>query len=191
MNKQQIRKIKEYAEKLLGLCDGETILPLKLIEDGNNAHFEACERNAYEVGETQDKLRREYRKKVLALLEDDWAPIVRILEDHKPQKIARLDEMRQIILCHTDPDKKFQNWIEPRDGKLSPNEYLSSAIEKLNETLRQIAKMARKERKWRIVKIIFYVTSSFVVFFAALLAILHYLGWLEPIKAFIYRMVGK
>jgi hypothetical protein len=56
-------------------------------------------------------------------------------------------------------------------------------------TLQQIAEEARKERKRRIVKRIFYVTSAVVVFLAALFTILHLLGWLELIKAFIAKMI--
>jgi hypothetical protein len=147
MNKQQIRKFKEYAEKLLGLCEGEAIPPLKLIEDGHDAHFETCERNAYEAGKIQDKPRRDYRKKVLALLEADWVSIVRIFEDQIPQRIPRLNEMRKTILDHTNPDKIYENWLEPRDGKLSPNKYLSRAIKKLSDEILQTAKEAVRGNK--------------------------------------------
>jgi hypothetical protein len=160
MKKQQIRKIKEYAEKLLRLCDGETIPAFKLIEDGQDAHFEACERNAYEAGDIQDKLRRDYRKKVLSVLEDDWVPIARIFEDYKPQKIARLDEMRQSILCHTDADNKYENWLEPRDDNLSPNEYLRSAIHQLADEFFQEAKQAETEQKHEGSKIMITAGTS-------------------------------
>jgi len=137
MNKQQIYEIKEYAEKLLGLCKGETIQPIKLIDDGRDAHVEACERNAYNASEVQNKARMAYRKKIIAILEDDWVPIVGIFEDNKPQKIVRLDEMRKSILCHTDPNKKYDSWLEPRNGNLNPNEKLMSVIRQFADELLQ------------------------------------------------------
>lgn len=45
------------------------------------------------------------------------------------------------------------------------------------EKLRDIAKIARKERKRRIVKAILYLIGGLVTVFAALLTIFHYLGW--------------
>ena len=146
MNKQQIRKIKEYAEKLLGLCKGETIQPFKLVKDGHNAHFEACNQNAYNASEVQNKAQIAYRKKVLAILENDWVPIVRIFEDNKPHTITRLDEMRKRILFHTDPNKKYDSWLEPRDCNLSPNEKLMSAIKQFaDELLQTVAADGGKE----------------------------------------------
>jgi len=56
-------------------------------------------------------------------------------------------------------------------------------------TLHDIAKTARKERRRRIVKLIFYVTSAVVGFLAALLTIFYYSGCLEPIKAFIVKIL--
>lgn len=193
MNQQQIRKIKEYAEKLFGLCVGEPYPSHKpdAIELPDFIRLDTsgvAEQMAYQAAETQDKLRRDYRKKVLALLKDDWVPIVRIFEDHKPQKIARLDDMRQSILCHTDPDNKCENWLEPRDGNFGPNEKLRSEVEQLANALKQVVQSARKERKWRIVKTIFYLIGVL----AALFTCLGYLlGWLGPIKEFIYKIVGK
>jgi len=67
---------------------------------------------------------------------------------------------------------------------------LKGTLYDLSETLQQIAGKARKERKRRIVKQTFYVTSAIVVFLAALFTCLGYLlGWLGPIKAFIYRIL--
>lgn len=46
------------------------------------------------------------------------------------------------------------------------------------EELQQIAHKAREDRKRRILKLIFYIASAIVGFLAALLTILHYLGWM-------------
>ncbi len=139
MNYQQISKIKKYTEKLSRLCEGETIQPFKLIEDGHDAHFETCKQNAYNAGKVQNKAHIAYRERVHVILEDDWIPIVRILEDNMPHRIARLDEMRKSILCHTNPNKKHDSWLEPRDGNLVPNANLSCAINKIADELLQIA----------------------------------------------------
>ncbi len=66
---------------------------------------------------------------------------------------------------------------------------LKGILYDLSDTLQQIAEKARKERSCRILKLIFYVTSAVVIFFAALLTILHYLGWLEPIRTFIHNIL--
>jgi len=121
---QQIRKIKEYAEKLLGLLVGEAMPSHKP--------------DASEVGEICDKLRRAYRKKVLALLgddSDDWVYIVRIFEDNRPQRLPRLEAMRQRILLHTDPDKKQVNSLQPQGNNFGPNDDLRSKIEQLRNEL--------------------------------------------------------
>ena len=59
----------------------------------------------------------------------------------------------------------------------------------LADTLHDIAKTAKKERneakRPRVKKGIY----SFIIVLAALLAILYYLGWLDPIKAFIYKIL--
>jgi len=59
----------------------------------------------------------------------------------------------------------------------------------LAETLKQVAEEAGKERNRRIFKLIFYVTSAVVIFLSSLLTCLFYLGWLEPIREFIVKMI--
>lgn len=55
---------------------------------------------------------------------------------------------------------------------------LKGTLYDLAETLQQIAQNVRKERECRIVKLIFYVTSAVVIFFAALLTCIYLLSWL-------------
>ncbi|MGB7581647.1 MAG: hypothetical protein WBL85_04270 [Sedimentisphaerales bacterium] len=64
-------------------------------------------------------------------------------------------------------------------------EEVKSIASDLIETLQQIAKKARKERKRQIIKRI----RDIVILFAALLTILHLLGWLELIKASIVKIL--
>jgi hypothetical protein len=139
MNQQQIRKIKEYAEKLLSLCIGEPIPPHKT---SGNGHWESCEQDAYQVGKILNKGRRAYYKKVCDVLgddADDWVFIARTFEDLKPQWFSRLEDMRQKILQHTHPDKQQVNWLEAQGGNFGPNKDLLSLIKRLaNELLQEV-----------------------------------------------------
>jgi hypothetical protein len=184
MNPQQIRKIKEYAEKLLGLCIGEPLPPHKT---SGNGHWESCERDAYNAGEIQDKCRRAYRKKILDILGDDandWIFITRTFENLKPQLFSRLDIMRQEILQHTHPDKKQVNWLEPQGGNLNPNKDLISLIKRLaNELLRETEK-----KKKGIFRNLWFIITAIVGFLGSLLGILNHLGWLESFKAFFSKL---
>jgi hypothetical protein len=51
-----------------------------------------------------------------------------------------------------------------------------------------LANLKPEERK-EILRRIPYWIYIFILFFAALLTCLYYLGWLEPIKAFIAKMI--
>lgn len=79
----------------------------------------------------------------------------------------------------------------PNKSDLNETNILSSIghASYLGDTLHDVSKMARKERKRRTVKLILYITSAFVTFLAALLTCLYYLGWLEQIRAFIYNIL--
>jgi len=45
--------------------------------------------------------------------------------------------MRKRILFHTNPNKKYDSWLEPRDGNLSPNVKLTSSIKQFADELLQ------------------------------------------------------
>ena len=145
MNQQQVRKIKEYVRKLSGLCDGEAIPSHKYPDAINqlNSTNLAAERMMYQAAEIGDKAQRAYRERVLALLGDNtdyWVFIARIFEDTKPRWFSRLEAIRKTILLHTDPNKKYENWlVGTHQGKLSPDTKLRSEIERLADELRREA----------------------------------------------------
>jgi hypothetical protein len=207
LNQQQVRKIKEFAEKLSGLCDGEAIpshkpdaIKLPDVIQLNSTNL-AAERMMYQVAETIDKAQRAYRERVLALLEadaDDWVFIARIFEDLRPQWFSRIDSLRQNILLHTDPDKKYQNWLEPQKGKLNPNKYLRDLIEQFRDKFLYEADLAGRQKYKRVICWIFKKTSHFILtliitiisglLVAVVTDILGDFGWIGKIKIIIYNI---
>ena len=148
MNQQQIIKIKEYSEKVLELRDGVAMPPLKLIQDGHDAHWQACERNRYELDEILYRLKRDCRKKFLALLGDDandWVFIARTFEDKKPKWFLRLDGIRQTILGYTDPNKINEYRIEPQGSKFIPDEKLMAKIKEFHNELLYVTELTNEE----------------------------------------------
>lgn len=99
---------------------------------------------------------------------------------------AELDQLHQ----------EYENWRAKTLTEDNEEEFrllidsLKDTLYDLADTLKQIAEKAKKERKRRIVKQIFYVTSAVVVFIMALLGIFDYLGWIKPISAFISNIVS-
>jgi len=69
-----------------------------------------------------------------------------------------------------------------------------SVKDKLQQILKEYHKKPEQKAtlsKCRRVMPILCAISAAVIFLAALLTVFHYLGWLEPIKAFIYRIVSS
>jgi len=147
VNRQQIRKIKEYAEKLLQLCSGE---PLPSHKTSGNGHWWSGEPNAIAAAEPQGKAARAYHKKVLDILGDgseDWVFIRRTFENLKPGTFSSLKEMRQKILLHTDVPEKGGSWLESQGGNFGPNEHLRHEIERLADELLQVVKTEGKKKR--------------------------------------------
>ncbi len=71
-------------------------------------------------------------------------------------------------------------------AKIELLQHTETQSKALANKLRHIAQIARKERKHRQLRRI----CLFITVLAALLTVLYYLGWLEPIKAFIRRVLA-
>jgi hypothetical protein len=120
-----------------------------------------------------------YKKEILLLLENTN------LGDKVEKDSAALDKLCQ----------DYESWrVKTITG--NNKEEFTSLVDELKgvlyglwETLWQIVEEARQERKRWIVKQILIATSAVWGSLAALLTIFHLLGWLEPIKDFVVKMI--
>lgn len=94
--------------------------------------------------------------------------------------------------CESDPSsvrsyegKKFRTALITYKELLKGE---ATSAEKPAETKRNTTPSIRRCRIWTCVKRIPRWIYVLVLFLAALLTILYYLGWLEPVKAFIYNI---
>jgi hypothetical protein len=142
MSEQAIEKIRRVRLDVLGLLEG---LPIPPRQPSGGATWESCQRDSVENEENLRPLRVSYCQRFLAVLEDDWVAVQRTLEDRKAGMLARLNAIRLDILSHTDPAKKYECWLEPRDGRFRANIQLEDRIEKLADELNHAAKSVEED----------------------------------------------
>jgi hypothetical protein len=114
---------------------------------------------------------------ILRLLSEKPMPGQKVEEGFKllQEKVCVLNSWLTKPITETECNEEFR----PRIDEVGIIAY------DLVETLKKIAEEARKERKRQIIKRI----RDIVILFAALLTILHLLGWLELIKASIVKIL--
>ena len=193
MNRKDIQRIRQFADGLTDLRDWEVDnISIKiekierLVPPGMNRTNRIAEKMAQEWDEVTRPHEMEYRKMVKQLLDDAWGPVACILELYSVQTAQRLDDTRRAILDQVSSDVKSTACLEMHGHKLAPKVSLREAIGSFIGALRDIA---GQENKKGIILRLPKVIAGVVAFLAALLTCLYYLGWLEPFKAFISRIV--
>ena len=73
--------------------------------------------------------------------------------------------MRKRILFHTDPNKKYDSWLEPQDGNLSPNEKLVSTIKQFADEFIQETDRANKNKN---IIVSFVISLTIILLFELL-----------------------
>lgn len=141
-DKQEIEAVRQVSQKVQELL-GRLEVPPR--EPSGGATWEACQRDLIANDQNLSPLRATYRQRVLAVLEDDWVAIERTLENRKPQTLVRLNELRNEILQRTDPAKKYECRLEPREGKFGPDVNLEKKIKRLAEELEHVANQLEKD----------------------------------------------
>lgn len=109
------------------------------------ATWEACERDALANSQNLNALRVAFRQRVLVALENEWVVIARILENLKPQTLARLSQIRETILQHTDPAKTSECWLESAGNTFGPNQKLQETIQKLADEVQFVSESLEQD----------------------------------------------
>lgn len=115
------KEIHEYAVRVADLCDG---LEIPHLEAGAPADV---------VGDTLRQIRAVWLENAESTLERNWPPTRRIFEVCNPGKLQTLNEMRQGILdVMKEPPTGH---LEPRGGKLIPDDILLPRIRRFSDEL--------------------------------------------------------
>ena len=155
MSEQDIQQVREYADRvaeLLGPMEMPSLEPVWESEPPGLDHTNRVARRIrMEWYKALRPLKAQYRKKVVAVLEDAWEPIADIFEHWVPQALGRLDAWRREILDHTNPaGAPHVYWLESsgeEHRQYGPNGPLRDVIRKFESKLRREAKRTEETLK--------------------------------------------
>lgn len=143
------------------------------------------------------RLELEYLDEVLTWLRvNDHKEIARSLEHERDSFLSDLQAVEQAIERGDNPPLELIELRSKITGLIRTLEHTAKVFtekltpEKPAET-EQKAALSIRQRIWIYLKRIPRWIYVLVIFFAALLTIFHYLGWLAPIRRFIYNTLSQ